>query len=98
MTVTTTIAAMLGISPAQTRKFSFEGRDFEYYPASPNTAECLITRWAEGTRTASPLNLADDAALRQNVAMLLAHRFRKVFGGKAEQIEIIEKARTALAA
>lgn len=95
---TATIADLLGLDPQKDRKFTFEGNAFEYHAAGPEKAEALITNWAEGTRYASPLNLLDDAALRQQLAMTLSHRFRKVHGGKAEQIEIIERAKAALAA
>lgn len=100
MPATITIAQMLDISPNARLKFEFEGNRFEYIPADLKalTAEVLCTEWADGPRSASPLHQKDDAGLRQSVAMLLANRFRKVYGDKTEQAEIIERAKSAIAA
>ena len=91
-----TIHSILGIE-AKDRTFEFEGRTFEYYAEVKESqrAETLFTRWADGSRSASPLHLGRDVELLQQVAVLLSHKFRKGVSA-AEREDIIARAKATL--
>lgn len=91
------IHQVLGI-PHKDKSFTFEGRKFNYYAEDPRSRslEAIYTKWAEGCRSAVVVS-CNDVQTRQQLAVLLAHKFRKGVSA-IEREDIIYRAKLALSA
>lgn len=88
-----TIAEILGGEPPHV--FEFNGRRFEYHRGSyeSGTFETLFTLWDNNSRSVKACG--NEMDLKQQLAILLSHRFRKGVSA-AQRNDIIAQARQAL--